>query len=304
MRPRESPAWDAFELDVRFRELVLREQRVEAELAPLLRDAPYLVSHAGISARKGRALIRLERAAAPQLLAAFRAGRVSWVQAGALVRLLQLPQAIPFAEGWIRWAEQVTVRRLHEDVDDALEAVAIGDVPSPPEDPARQTRAHPSSLADEPTVPAETAQFSFSAPAEVVRFLRAVVGSLRRRLHCTDGHAWGWIFDHALEAWGADNPRVEREHRVFARDGWRCTIPGCSSYRNLQDHHVVFRSAGGGDELTNRTTLCAYHHQRGVHAGRVRVFGTAPDGLRFELGLRVDLPPLLAYRSGDLRCAS
>ncbi len=63
----------------------------------------------------------------------------------------------------------------------------------------------------------------------------------------------------------------------------------------------MFRSAGGGDALDNQTTLCAFHHQRGVHAGRVRIEGHAPDGLRYELGLRPGLPPLERYRSGDRR---
>ena len=88
---------------------------------------------------------------------------------------------------------------------------------------------------------------------------------------------------------------MRRAWRVFARDGWRCTVPGCSSYRNLQDHHVVFRSAGGSDDEVNRTTLCAWHHLRGVHAGRVRITGRAPRRLRFELGLREGGPPLLVY---------
>jgi hypothetical protein len=79
----------------------------------------------------------------------------------------------------------------------------------------------------------------------------------------------------------------------------RCTVPGCSSYRNLHDHHVVFRSAGRGDELSNRTTLCAFHHLRGVHAGRVRCLGRAPAGLRFELGLRDGHAPLLRYATGE-----
>jgi hypothetical protein len=56
---------------------------------------------------------------------------------------------------------------------------------------------------------------------------------------------------------------------------------------------------GGGDELANRALLHAGHHLRGVHAGRVRVIGSAPKGLRFELGLRPGQPPLLRYRSGD-----
>jgi hypothetical protein len=69
----------------------------------------------------------------------------------------------------------------------------------------------------------------------------------------------------------------------------------CSSYRNLHDHHIQFRSAGGSNDLWNRTTLCAAHHQRGVHAGigRIRIRGRAPNGLRFEL-------PLMTYGPGEM----
>jgi hypothetical protein len=55
---------------------------------------------------------------------------------------------------------------------------------------------------------------------------------------------------------------------------------------------VVFRSAGGGGENANLTTLCAFHHQRGVHAGVIRISGRAPGGLVFEL-------PLGRFGSGD-----
>ena len=99
--------------------------------------------------------------------------------------------------------------------------------------------------------------------------------------------------------WSGKDRRIPREHQVFERDGWRCTVPGCSSYRNLHDHHIVFRSAGGSDELANRTTLCAWHHLRGVHAARVRCTGTAPGALIFELGLRPGREPLLRYGAGE-----
>jgi hypothetical protein len=143
--------------------------------------------------------------------------------------------------------------------------------------------------------------YIFAAPRDVARLFRAVACSVRRALErrvgraVTEGDAVEWMFDHAFETWGANDPRVRREHRVFERDGWRCTVPGCSSYRNLHDHHVVFRSAGGSDDPANRTTLCAFHHLRGVHAGRVRCLGEAPAGLRFELGLRAGRLPLLRY---------
>ena len=70
-------------------------------------------------------------------------------------------------------------------------------------------------------------------------------------------------------------------------------MPGCSSYRNLHAHHISFRSAGGSDDPANLTTLCAWHHLRGVHAGVVRCTGVAPDGLWFTLGA-------VAYGPGEV----
>ena len=65
----------------------------------------------------------------------------------------------------------------------------------------------------------------------------------------------------------------------------------------LAQEPAVFRSAGGDDALDNQTTLCAFHHQRGVYAGLVRIQGRA-EGDTSELGLRPGLPPA-RYRSGD-----
>ena len=122
----------------------------------------------------------------------------------------------------------------------------------------------------------------------------------------SDGEALDAMLEHVFEAWTAGSSdggeeRVRAAHRVFARDGWRCTVPGCSSYRELHDHHIRFRSAGGSDAESNRTTLCAWHHLRGVHAGpaRLRLRGKAPRRLRFELGLRREAPALLRYDAGD-----
>jgi hypothetical protein len=87
---------------------------------------------------------------------------------------------------------------------------------------------------------------------------------------------------HVHDAW-----RAQPRHRdpVFDRDGWRCAVPACSGRRNLHDHHVRFRSRGGDNRRTNRITLCAWHHLRAVHRGLVRGWGTAPDAIRWQLGL-------------------
>ena len=115
----------------------------------------------------------------------------------------------------------------------------------------------------------------------------------------TAGEALGAMLDHVLSAWGALGGKVAARHKVFARDGWRCATPGCTSMQNLHAHHIRFRSAQGSDALENQTSLCAFHHQRGVHGGTLRISGEAPDALWFELGTREGRPPLIRYRSGD-----
>ena len=336
---------DPFELDGQLRRLMAREQRLEARMGPLLLGLAdtrmyralgarsleaYSRERLGISPRKVRALLRVERAGrrAPAFARAFRAGRLSWVRAHALVPLITAagssrPGAARWVSAWVDWAQQIPVRRLEDDVERALIACEtdLGSQPAPPgaelESGCRadgQTGAQATLRADR----LETARPFFSAPRPVARFFRAVLCSVRRHLERvelargsparrlpTEGEGLEAMLDHAIAVWSEPERRVSRAHRVFARDGWRCTVPGCSSYRNLHDHHIVFRSAGGSDDLSNRTTLCAWHHLRGVHAGVVRCTGRAPEGLVFELGLRCgrwrqeDRSPLVTYRSGD-----
>lgn len=155
------------------------------------------------------------------------------------------------------------------------------------------------------TAPRETCSLRLILDVEVARLLRAVVCSVRRRMERstgrlpTEGEAFEVILEHALTAWGAGDERGRRSHAIFARDGWRCVIPGCTSMRNLHDHHIVFRSTGGSDDGQNRVTLCAFHHLRGVHRGTVRCTGQAPDRLRIALGVRPGAPSLAVYTSGD-----
>ncbi len=72
-------------------------------------------------------------------------------------------------------------------------------------------------------------------------------------------------------------------------------MPACASRRNLHDHHLRFRSRGGGGERENRIAVCAWHHLRGLHGGVVRARGVAPAAVRWELGLRPGRPPLLSF---------
>lgn len=110
------------------------------------------------------------------------------------------------------------------------------------------------------------------------------------------------IAEHFLKVW---RPllagRSTLQKKILARDRGRCQVPGCSRAA-AHAHHVEFRSAGGSDEPENLVSLCAAHHLRGVHMGRIRVRGTAPDGLHWELGVRPGMAPVVAVPpSGSFR---
>ena len=95
----------------------------------------------------------------------------------------------------------------------------------------------------------------------------------------------------AIDTWQeAVSPPRTPQAKAIARDRGLCQAPGCSRAA-LHAHHVQFRSAGGGNELTNLTALCAAHHLVAVHRGYVRVRGQAPDGLRWEVAGLGQLSP-------------
>jgi hypothetical protein len=74
-------------------------------------------------------------------------------------------------------------------------------------------------------------------------------------------------------------PRLRRQ--VLARDHHGCTVPGCRSARNLDVHHIQFRSDGGRNELSNLLTMCSGHHAL-LHEGQLIVRGEAPHAVEFS----------------------
>lgn len=215
---------------------------------------------------------------------------------------------------WVAWAERVTVRRLEGDVERALLLRAGHHFAW------QRCKFHPERARD-PIPEAEqqlcasdldleaTERLRWRLPRDVALLFGAVREALRLRLErergrpLFDGEVFDALLGCALAAWSLREPGAPRPDPVIERDGWRCAVPGCSSRRNLHDHHVLFRSAGGSHAPENRITLCAFHHQRCRHARRMRVRGRAPGNLVFELGARRGAPPLARYRSGDLEVA-
>jgi len=366
------------ELDARLRRAVRLEQgaaaRLGAELLALattrgFRDLGYgsLDAYArerlGMAPSRAKALLAIERGCelSPALRAGWREGRLSWSQAQELLPLVRLGHAQRWMGAWVARAQEVTVRRLRDDVEAALatERLDPAELPALPAEPrdslpsnpagvqirdeptgsgrmhpeaaasvsgAEPARPGPGSAADAPPDPArehdlrelrriaawraearrgrvDRAAFRVSGPEDVVAFFRGVVARVQRLLERHHGRpsseceALDAMCDHALEEWtarlGARSARERRDQAIYERDGWRCTVPGCTSHRGLHAHHLHFRSAGGGDEPENLTTLCAAHHLRGVHGGTVRIAGRAPEGLRYEL-------PVGRWRAGDV----
>jgi len=71
---------------------------------------------------------------------------------------------------------------------------------------------------------------------------------------------------------------------IYSRAGWRCTAPGCTSRKNLDDHHLVYRSRRGGNALDNRDCICRFHHYQGEHGELASCRGKAPLGILWRLG--------------------
>jgi len=91
------------------------------------------------------------------------------------------------------------------------------------------------------------------------------------------------ISAHYVDNWKAALTQANTvQRRVLERDGWRCTNPGCSRPA-AHVHHVEFRAHGGSDDPSNLISVCAAHHLRGIHVGRLRVTGKAPDELKWEV---------------------
>jgi hypothetical protein len=276
-------ACSAREIDRRLRAAIAFLQSVDLEIGRVLRPMVdrnlfaeigfeglerYAGERLDLSARTARRLVALARAGhrAPAVATAFRDGRIHALQAHALARVAPPGKA----ELWVEQARRWSYRRLEDEVE--LRWLA-----------AAQARAKVGAGA-----PTRGPAIEFHAPRGVAAFFLAMrerAGSLER------------LLAHVIATWAEAGADFE-DYADFERDGFRCTVPGCTSRRNLQSHHIRYRSRGGLDVPGNRTTLCAQHHERALHGARgLRIHGCAPDGLIFELGAG----PPERFASGDVR---
>jgi len=239
---------------------------------------------------------------------AHEAGRLSSVAALRVVRILGRAAAVPVAlqHDWVAHAEAVTIKRL-DDERDAIrwKRLVACDGARPVAGPLSDAEWHGSlrRAAGETTIrigecavlaarhPAAVATLRLTLPFDLAADLLGALAAAERcvRTFSTDLPPFEarWLSLYALlTAYVGAHDLRRGPQGTFARDGWRCMAPGCTSSSNLEDHHVIHRARGGGDAPDNRVTLCRFHHQRGEHGGIIRVRGRAPLELEFDLGGR------------------
>lgn len=94
--------------------------------------------------------------------------------------------------------------------------------------------------------------------------------------------------------------RRERERLVVEQRNLRTRelavlrrIPGCARRRGLEVHHLVPRSSGGSDDISNLAAVCPAHHRLLVPHGLLALVGNPnlSDGLELVTASRG--PPLV-----------
>jgi hypothetical protein len=318
---RDNPADSVREWDAKLLELARLRQSVSWNLGRLLRIfagrrlhrelgflsfSRYCRERLGLGIRRAWQLIALDRRLflVPGIARAYRDGALSWVKASAIARV-----ATERTEAqWLLLAESVTVRRLLDEV-----ALSEGGLrPSGPlgldpdgrvqlSAPVRPPAASPNPTPggeSPPTDPGPLTRIRFWAPREVASLWHQALAIARHLADCPlgDGQCVLAVLDTFVATWGVRaDPGWQRRYRIFERDGWRCRVAGCTARRNLQVHHVHFRSRGGSDDDSNLAVLCATHHLQGIHRDHLRCH-PVPDGLlAWEFGPDPIRGPLVAY---------
>ena len=253
--------------------------------------ARYVQERLGIGIRTAQTLVAVERVTwrAPELAAAYERGALSPLRA-----LLIAPVLSETHEAaWLTRANDVTIRRLSDEVTWALNHQDIRPLCAPMAPPPSGPLVMPTDAQMRARFDDETPEvvISFPAPASVGALFETAIAAFTRA-GAPRWRGFERLLEHVRAEW---NGRPRHPDPIFARDGWRCAVPACSSRRNLHDHHIVFRSRCGGNGRENRVAICAAHHQHGLHGGGyVRAWGDAPDDIYWELGVRPGASPLVA----------
>jgi len=284
----------------------------------------YASERLGISATRARELARAAHRlrAFPILQASWIDGQLSTDKVLTLLLLLgDEPIDAALEESWDQHAQEITIRRLRDEVRELRGRARREPRREPPprpmadEDWQRSLARQPGRtlgrlerldehLKDDEALPRNLLRLVL--PYQLGLSLLAALHAAGTRRTFSDSENgskrgspgrrpappyWRELMDLLLDYARTWDPPEEgaaqrpRQADIYERDGYRCAAPDCTSRAHLEAHHIRFRSAGGPDEPSNLVTLCGYHHKQGVHdKGTLVVEGRAPNQLACTLG--------------------
>ncbi len=195
--------------------------------------AHYSAERLGMAARTVEQRASLERRLheLPPLRRAMREGRVSYEKA----RLVAGCADDGSVAAWIERAERSTCVELKREIE-----------------------------AREETQTCARGKITLRVPRRVGLLLGAAFRAARRAAGrwLTPGECLERLAAHFIDTWKAALAERSTPHRkVLARDRGLCQVPGCSRPA-AHAHHVIYRSARGGDEEANLTSVCALCRSR------------------------------------------
>ncbi len=297
-------------------QLVLGEllSRLERIGVPCFRNlAHYAEERLGMAGSTARAMVRRQKwfERSPELLDAVCSGKLGLSQLD--LRLPLFERGLP-GQPWIDFAATLTCKALErwtehlKKLDQACFETWFDRVPGS-DDPRREPPAWLRRKADLEceelallpfapmllalaagcqmlsSAPRRTPRISFrvtldpAAMLNVLRMERTVelfAGEELEREICAEAIARAFLIAN-----GDQHGFTGKLLRILKRDRFTCCAPGCTRHCNLQAHHIVFRSHGGGHEEENLIMLCAACHLRLVHRGYLKISGLASQP-RFE----------------------
>jgi len=215
-----------------------------------------------------------------------------------LVMANVLPQ-IPWAQWYEVLPEGTNLERYASALDPGFAGASIGGSdpagasPGKPEPRFRREPPRGPSVAVTFRMEPDAAEFFF----ECVERFRALEGRPVPLWECLDRFMDAFFEAHARK----DPRRYALNHKVMARDGWRCQVPGCRRRGGiLHMHHIKHGPGERVDEAWNCVCLCPFHHLQAIHEnGWIRVEGQAPDNLTWYMGKTDDGQPLFVVGPGE-----
>jgi 5-methylcytosine-specific restriction endonuclease McrA len=276
-------------LDARARRLARTRERLAEPLGSLLRAfrearfwsdlgygsfEAYARDRLGMSGRSVRERIWLERklSGLPETRAALRSGRISYAKALALARVAEAGDEGPRLEAAATQSAEKVERETEAEQERRDRALGFLRMWGP-EQAMESIRE---SIASARAALARDGAGEGPGTATGAGAGTAAPGGEVMPEAIPEGRALALTGAYFLEVWTSEARRRRRPRArisVLARKDGLCQIPGCTN-AVMHLHHIIFRSDGGGDAVSNLSGVCYWHHVQ-IHARLIRVWGRA-----------------------------